>query len=55
MLITLGFFLGLKKANKEELHEEYDTEMHTKYFGPIERFPEIIDRLINALNRVILF
>jgi len=48
------FFLGLKKRNEEEIHEERDAFMRSEYFDPIEHFPEKIDQLLNALNRVCL-
>lgn len=47
-----GVILGLKKATPEELHEEWDAQMRQKYYDPIERFPERIDLLLNAINRV---
>jgi len=45
---------GLKKQSKEEIHEERDALMRSEYYDPIERFPEKIDQLLNALNRVCL-
>jgi hypothetical protein len=42
----------LKKPSKSEIHEEWDAAMRAEYFDPIERFPEKIDQLLNALNRV---
>jgi hypothetical protein len=42
----------LKKPSKSEIHEEWDAKMRAEYFDPIERFPEKIDQLLNALNRV---
>jgi hypothetical protein len=42
----------LKKRSKEEIHEERDALMRNEYFDPIERFPEKIDQLLNALNQV---
>ena len=44
--------LGWKKATEEELQEERDVIMRSQYFDPIERFPEKIDQLLDALNRV---
>jgi hypothetical protein len=44
----------LKKPIKEELYEERDALMRSEYFDPIERFPERIDQLLDALNRVCL-
>jgi len=43
---------GLKKPSEEEIHEERDALMRTEYFDPIERFPEKIDQLLDAINRV---
>lgn len=44
--------VGVKKPSVEELHEERDAMMRSKYFDPIERFPERIDQLLDAINRV---
>ncbi len=35
-----------------ELIEERDEQMREKYCNPIEAFPNKIDELLNALNRV---
>lgn len=43
----------LTKATEEELFEEFDAQMHGKYFHPIEHFPDKIDQFLDALNRVI--
>jgi hypothetical protein len=45
----------MKKPTAEEIHEEQDARMRTQYYDPIELFPDRIDQLLNALNRVILF
>ncbi len=42
----------MKKPSKSEIHEEWDAKMRAEYFDPIERFPEKINQLLNALNRV---
>ena len=47
-------FLGLKKATEEEMQEVRDARMRSEYHDPIERFPEKIDQLLDALNRVCL-
>jgi hypothetical protein len=47
-------WIGLKKQSQEEIHEERDAVMRTQYFDPIERLPEKIDQLLDALNRVCL-
>jgi hypothetical protein len=39
-----------EKLNKLELHE-----MHSQHIDPIEDFPNKIDQLFDALNRVYLF
>ncbi len=44
--------LGWKKASEEEIQEQQDAIMRSQYFDPIERFPERIDQLLDALNRV---
>jgi len=45
-------FLGLKKPTEEEIYQEKDAQMRGEYYDPIERFPEKIDQLLDALNRV---
>jgi hypothetical protein len=35
-----------------ELQEERDALMRSEYHDPIERFPEKIDQLLEALNQV---
>ena len=47
-----SILLGLRKATAEEIHEEYDARMRQEYFDPIEHFPERMDQLLNAINRV---
>ena len=42
----------MKKATEEELFEERDAVMRQQYFHPIENFPDKIDQLLDALNRV---
>ncbi len=34
------------------MYEERDALMRSEYFDPIERFPDKIDQLLDALNRV---
>lgn len=43
---------GLKKASEEELYEERDVRMRSKYLDTIECLPEKIDQLLDALNQV---
>jgi hypothetical protein len=42
----------LKKPTEEEMQEERDAIMRSEYFDPIERFPERMDQLLDAINRV---
>jgi hypothetical protein len=42
----------LKKRSETEIHEERDALMRSEYYDPIERFPEKMDKLLDALNRV---
>ncbi len=44
--------LGWKKQTEEEIYEARDALMRSEYFDPIERFPERIDQLLDAINRV---
>lgn len=46
--------VGLKKPTEEEKHEERDAIMRSEYHDPIERFPDKVDQLLSALNRVCL-
>jgi hypothetical protein len=47
-------FLGWRKRTEEEIHEERDAVMRSEYFDPIEHFPDRIDQLLDAINRVYL-
>ncbi len=51
-MIIFVDILGLKKATEEEIQEERDAIMRSEYFDPIERFPERMDQLLDAINRV---
>ena len=42
----------MKKLNEEEKHAQTDALMRSEYFDPIERFPDKVDQLLDALNRV---
>jgi len=42
----------LKKPTEEEVQEQRDVIMRSEYFDPIERFPERMDQLLDAINRV---
>jgi hypothetical protein len=42
----------LKKQTEEEIQEEQDAVMRSQYYDPIENFPDKIDQLLHALDRV---
>jgi hypothetical protein len=42
----------LKKLSELEIQEEQDIVMRSQYFHPIKRFPDKIDQLLDAFNRV---
>jgi len=42
----------LKKLNELEIQEARDAQMRLQYMNPIENFPNKIDQLLDALNRV---
>ncbi len=44
--------LGIWQPSELELQEERDALMRSEYHDPIERFPEKIDQLLEALNQV---
>ncbi|CAF0785734.1 unnamed protein product [Adineta steineri] len=57
--IILSFMLkkflrwtGLKRLNQSEIQEERDCRMRSQYFDPVENFPDKIDQLLEALNRI---
>jgi hypothetical protein len=43
---------GLKKPNELERAEERDSRMRSNYIDPIEYFPDKVDQLFEALDRV---
>ncbi|UJR16871.1 hypothetical protein I4U23_003769 [Adineta vaga] len=43
---------GLRKLGKDDIQEEKDVVMRSQYNDPIECFPERMDRLLDALNRI---
>ncbi|CAF1407052.1 unnamed protein product [Adineta steineri] len=43
---------GLTRLNQEEIQEERDCRMRSQYFDPIENFPDRIDQLLEALNKI---
>ncbi len=55
MLNKFQRWIGLKKPNELEIWEIKDAEMRSQYIDPIENFPNKIDQLLDALNRVCLF
>jgi hypothetical protein len=42
----------LKKASKTEIQAEQDSRMRSEYFDPIENFPDKIDQLLEAIDKV---
>ncbi|UJR18699.1 hypothetical protein I4U23_005606 [Adineta vaga] len=52
MFETFLRWTGLKKATEEEIQTERDARMRSEYYDSIERFPEKIDQLMNALNQI---
>jgi hypothetical protein len=42
----------LKKPSPAEIHEENDVRMRSQYFDSIEHFPDKVDQLLDAINRV---
>ncbi|CAF1320727.1 unnamed protein product [Adineta steineri] len=43
---------GLKRLSQEEIQEERDCRMRSQYFDPIKNFPDRIDQLLEALNKI---
>ncbi|CAF1460939.1 unnamed protein product [Adineta steineri] len=43
---------GLKRLNQEEIQEERDCRMRSQYFDPIENFPDKIDQLLEAIDKI---
>jgi hypothetical protein len=52
MFYKFQCWLGIGKSIKLKQMEEQDEQMRWKYFHPVENFPEKIDQLLEALNRV---
>jgi hypothetical protein len=50
VLLSPEFYLG--KRSESQMMEERDEEMRNQYHDPIENFPDKIDQLMNALDRV---
>jgi hypothetical protein len=49
-----SMMITLKKRTEQEIHEEQDASLRSEYFDPIEHFPDKVDQLLDALNRVCL-
>jgi hypothetical protein len=52
MLYKFQRWLGVGKSIEFDRLIERDEQMRSKYFDPIEHFPDKIDQLLEALNRV---
>ncbi|CAF3539884.1 unnamed protein product [Adineta steineri] len=52
MFETFQRWIGWKKVTEVEIQEQRDIRMRSQYFDPIERFPDRIDQLLDALNRI---
>ncbi|CAF1412568.1 unnamed protein product [Adineta steineri] len=42
----------LRRPNVEETYEIRDSQMHSQYVDPIENFPDKIDQLLEAIDRI---
>ncbi|CAF0882123.1 unnamed protein product [Adineta steineri] len=42
----------LRRPNVEEIYEIQDSRMHSQYVDPIENFPDKIDQLLEAIDRI---
>ena len=49
--LSLGL-LGLGRSTDLCRQEDYDEEMRSKYVDPVENFPNKMDQLLDALDRV---
>ncbi|CAF4095403.1 unnamed protein product [Adineta steineri] len=49
---SLFDILDLRRPNVEETYEIRDSRMHSQYVDPVENFPDKIDQLLEALDRV---
>ncbi|CAF1475133.1 unnamed protein product [Rotaria sordida] len=52
MLKKFLYWTGLKKLSRSEIQEERDSQMRSQYFDSIENFPDKIDQLLEAINKV---
>jgi hypothetical protein len=53
MLKRFLLWTGLKKKNVLEIQEERDIQMRSEYLSAVDIFPEKVEQLFEALNRVI--
>ena len=44
--------LGVGQSRESRRLDEYDEQMRSKYVSPVEHFPEKVDELLDALDRV---
>jgi hypothetical protein len=51
-IFHMDLSLGIWQPSELELQEERDALMRSEYYDPIERFPEKIGQLLEALNQV---
>ncbi|CAF1416666.1 unnamed protein product [Rotaria sordida] len=52
MLKKFLYWTGLKNLSRSEIQEEQDSRMRSQYFDSIENFPDKIDQLLEAINKV---
>ncbi|UJR13336.1 hypothetical protein I4U23_000354 [Adineta vaga] len=52
MLKTFMQWTGLKKITEEDVQTQKDERMRSEYYDPIEKFPDKIDQLLDALNKI---
>jgi hypothetical protein len=52
LCIEKDLYLGLRRMNVLEIQEERDRRMRSEYYDPIERFPDKLDQLIEALEKL---
>ncbi|CAF1423607.1 unnamed protein product, partial [Adineta ricciae] len=52
MFETFQRWAGLRTVTEEDIYSERDARMREEYYDPIERFPDKMDKLLEALNRI---
>ncbi|CAF1645338.1 unnamed protein product, partial [Adineta ricciae] len=52
MMKRFLLWTGLKKLTRSELQEEIDAQMRTQYYDLIENFPDKIDQLLIAIDKI---